>query len=363
MRKLFVLASAAAVGVTMSTASVAGAAAAAPGSTAIGPGQSIQYAIDHARPGTTILLRPGIYRQSVTIRTDRITLRGSGDFPGGTVLEPPRSMPQTICNAAFGPTGICLLAKRLNPTTHAVIRTVNNVTVTDLSVVGFAGNGVFGYGTSGMTVTNVAAINNGRYGISRFVSTGTLFADDIAVGSHEAGFYVGDSPDADTVVRDNQAIGNQFGIFVRHAREVQVLGNRVTGNCQGILVLDDGQKGGAGNATIARNTVYRNNKFCPKGGDTPVNTQGGGILLLGATKTVVRENSVGGNAGKQFNAGGIVVLSARSISHGSNPNFDTIKDNTAYGDHPADLIWDGSGRGLRFAHNHCGTSIPGGLCH
>ena len=32
--------------------------------------------------------------------------------------------------------------------------------------------------------------------------------------------YVGDSPDADTVVRDDVAVGNQFGIFIRHAREI-----------------------------------------------------------------------------------------------------------------------------------------------
>jgi hypothetical protein len=30
---------------------------------------------------------------------------------------------------------------------------------------------------------------------------------DVAIGNDEAGFYVGDSPQADTVVRDNQAFG------------------------------------------------------------------------------------------------------------------------------------------------------------
>lgn len=207
------------------------------------------------------------------------------------------------------------------------------------------------------------AINDGGYGVSRFVSTRTLFADDVAIGNDEAGFYVGDSPDADTVVRDDQAYGNQFGIFIRHARQVLVTGNRVSGNCQGILVLDDGQAGGAGNAIIVANSVVANNKFCPKSEDTPLSTQGGGILLLGATRTVVALNNVRGNSGKQFNSGGIVVLSARAITHGSNPNFDTIVGNTAFGNHPADLIWDGTGTGVRFTANHCRTSVPAGLCH
>ena len=108
----------------------------------------------------------------------------------------------------------------------------------------------------------------------------------------------------------------------------------VSGNCQGILVLDDGQPGGAGNAVIVDKNVFNNNKLCAKNEDTPVNTQGGGILLLGATQTLVADNKVAGNSGKQFNSGGIVVLSAHALTHGSNPNFDTIARNTAFRNHP-----------------------------
>jgi hypothetical protein len=329
----------------------------------VGPGQSIQAAVDRAGPGDTVLVRRGVYHQSVQIRTNGITLRGSGDFRGGTVIEPPTSFPKTLCNAAFGPTGVCILAKKVNAMTGAVITPVRADTVTGLLVAGFPANGVFGYGTVGLRVTRVVAANDGGYGISRFVSTGTLFANDTAVGNHEAGFYVGDSPDADTVVRDDVAVGNQFGIFIRHAREVLVADNRVRGNCQGILVLDDGQPGGAGNAIIRDNSVFKNNKFCPAHGDTPVATQGGGILLLGATRTLVTRNSVAGNSGKQINSGGIVVVSAKALTKGSDPNFDTVAFNSAFRDHPADLIWDGKGVHVTFRGNHCGTSVPSGLCH
>ena len=51
-------------------------------------------------------------------------------------------------------------------------------------------------------------------------------------------------------------------------------------------------------------------------------------MLLGATQTLVTYNCVAGNQGHQFNSGGIVVLSARAISNGSNPNYDTIARNT-----------------------------------
>jgi parallel beta-helix repeat protein len=328
----------------------------------VGPGQSIQAAVNRASPGDTVLVKPGVYHQTVQIRTDEITLRGSGDFPGGTVLEPPTSIPKTLCNSVFGPTGVCILAKKVTKT-GAVITPVSNDTVTALLVTGFPANGVFGYGTDGLNVTRVVATSDGAYGIARFVSTDTVFADDTAIGNSEAGFYVGDSPEADTIVRDNQASGNQFGIFIRHARQVTVTGNRLTGNCQGIFVLDDGQPGGAGNATIWHNSVFKNNKFCPKTPETPVNLQGGGILLLGATHTLVAGNSVAGNSGTQINSGGIVVASAHALTGGSNPDFDTIASNTAYRDHPADLIWDGTGTGVKFTANHCATSIPSGLCH
>jgi parallel beta-helix repeat protein len=359
MRKSVIAACAAGLGIAL----ISGTAASASTSTTIvvGPGQSIQAAVDRAHPGDTVLVKRGVYHQSVQIRKNGITLRGSGDFYGGTVIVPPKSIPKTLCNQGFGPTGICILAKKVDVKTGAVITPVRNDTVTALLVKGFPGNGVFGYGTVGMRVLRVAAINNGGYGISRFESRDTLFAHDIAVGSNEAGFYVGDSPHADTVVRDNKAYGNALGIFIRHARHILVKDNRVSGNCQGILVLDDGQPGGAGNTGVVRNSVFKNNKFCPKSEDAPP-LQGGGILLLGATHTLVAHNGVFGNSGKQFNSGGIVVVSAHMFK-GSNPDFDTIAHNIAFRNHPADLIWDGTGVGVRFKANRCGTSVPPGLCH
>jgi hypothetical protein len=364
MRRFFMAACAAVLGIGLSAGTAAaGIADGGPRTIVVWPGQSIQAAVDRADRGDTVLVEPGVYHQSVEIRRDGITLRGSGDFPGGTVLVPPRHFRRTLCNTQFGPTGVCILAKRINRDTGAVIRPVHDDTVTGLLVARFPANGVFGYGTEGLRVTQVMAVNDGDYGISRFVSTRTVFADDIATGNDEAGFYVGDSPDADTVVRDDQAFGNQFGIFVRHAQEVMVRDNFVSGNCEGIMVLDDGQEGGAGHVTILHNRAFGNDKFCAKHGDTPVDLQGGGILLLGATHSLVADNNVFANSGAQINSGGIVVASAHSLTDGSNPDFDTITRNFAFGNHPADLIWDGTGVGVLFTANACGTSLAPGLCH
>jgi hypothetical protein len=368
MRRFMMLACAAALGVSLSTtcAGAALASAKSPASSSrrwlivVSPGQSIQAAVNRAGHGWTILLRPGVYHQSIQIRKSGITLLGSGNSRHGTVIKPPRHIPPTACNRAFGPTGICVLATKLGKKGR-VIKAVRNVSIARLQVRNFRGNGVFGYGTHGLSVTNVTGANDGAYGISRFASTKTLFAHDTALGNHEAGFYVGDSPHADTVVRDNVAKRNALGIFIRHARDVAVVNNLATHNCQGILVLDDGQKGGAGNAIIQHNIFSHNNKFCAATDEAP-KLQGGGVLLLGATKVLVSHNRVNGNRGRQLNSGGVVVLSARQLTHGHNPKDVLVARNEVLRNRPFDLRWDGTGKNIAFIHNRCVTSSPAHLC-
>ena len=60
-------------------------------------------------------------------------------------------------------------------------------------------------------------------------------------------------------------------------------------------------------------------------------------------------------------AGGILVVSSASLS-GSDPAGDTIRSNHLHGNAPADLVYDGSGKGNTFAKNVCGASAPDGLC-
>ncbi len=57
------------------------------------PGESVQAAVDAARPGDTVFLMPGTYRGTVRIGTSDVTLRGSG--AGQTVLAPPTTADQS----------------------------------------------------------------------------------------------------------------------------------------------------------------------------------------------------------------------------------------------------------------------------
>ncbi|HZX05918.1 right-handed parallel beta-helix repeat-containing protein [Kribbella sp.] len=323
-------------------------------------GQSIQAAVDKAAPGTTIVLDEGTYWQSVLIRKDGITIRGQGD---GTVIAPPKVLPKNICTTNFlGGKGaaFCVFAKRLDAKQNVVTR-VLNTKISDLQVRGFNGMGIVAFGGSGFVVHDVTAVNDGDYGIARFDTVGGAVYDNVVRRNGEAGIYVGDTAMANAVVHDNQATGNQLGVFVRHSRYVKVYDNTSWGNCQGLLILDDGQPGGAGNVTAWDNDLNRNNMFCTANAEHPP-LQGGGLLVLGGTKNVLRDNEVNGNVGKQFNSGGIVLISAQMF-HGANAAWNTVTGNDATGNSPADIRWDGKGAGNRFTDNDCHTSMPAGLCN
>ncbi|MFD7159838.1 right-handed parallel beta-helix repeat-containing protein [Kribbella sp. NPDC059898] len=189
------------------------------------PRQSIQAAVDRAAPGTTIVLDEGTYRQSVLIRKGHLAIRGEGD---GTVLMPPAKLPKNVCTTDFlGGKGaaFCVFAKQLDATQNVVTR-VFDTKISDLQVRGFDGMGIVAYGGSGFVVHDVTAIHDGDYGIARFNTLGGAVYDNVVRNNDEAGIYVGDTAMANAIVRDNDATGNQLGLFVRHSRYVKVFDNR-----------------------------------------------------------------------------------------------------------------------------------------
>jgi hypothetical protein len=115
-------------------------------------GHSIQKAINEAPPGTTIVLEPGIYQQSVMIRKDEITLQGAGPGEDGTILMPPAKLPANLCRKIAKWTGVCVLATHFD---HGQItKTADNDVVTGITFDGGWNFGVFGYGTTGLQILN-----------------------------------------------------------------------------------------------------------------------------------------------------------------------------------------------------------------
>ena len=325
------------MGVTAATASAQG--------TVVRPGESIQEAVEAAAPGSTVVIGRGTFHESVFI-TKPLRLIGSGP---GTVLEPGAA--PSDCD----PNGICAFAPG------------GKVSISNLTVRGFDGFGVFGFqATDGFTVTHVRAENDGEYGVAAFGSHGVSFIGNFASNAEEAGFYIGDTEDAAGLVAGNTSVGSQSGIFLRDSRHGLVAGNSVSGNCVGILGLDTnetstGENVSAGDWRLIGNEVRNNTKACPPSDEAPP-LSGLGIALVGPDDYLVTGNVVTGNtpSGPSAFTGGVAVIDSTPFG-GSTPNGNVVRANVITGNEP-DIFWDGSGTGNVFAHNLCSTSVPGGLC-
>ncbi|WP_412566295.1 nitrous oxide reductase family maturation protein NosD [Streptomyces nojiriensis] len=351
------------------------------------PGDSIQDAVNYARPGDIITVMPGTYYENVLI-TKRVTLRG---FGARTVIKPPVTAVTPVApvappapgasaapvapGAAKAPTaatapsgralacsqadsGICVMGTAEQP--------VVGVDIRSLTVSGFKRNGIWASYTDRLRVQRVISEKNGTWGIAQERSTRGLFRDNTARDNAESGLFIANTVDREggatdtlgAVVRRNTLTGNRIGVTVRRVRNLSVYGNTLTGNCGGIFVVGDEGEPGAGDMTIRNNRIHENNKFC-KGNTRLPDIQGVGIVLTGAEQTVVRSNDIRGNVGASPLSGGILLF--KSFVGATNTD-NVIRDNVVRDNKPADLANQGTGAGNQFVNNRCASSVPAGMC-
>jgi parallel beta-helix repeat protein len=338
--------------------------AGAAGAIIVNPGDSIQAAVNAASPGTTIIVQRGTYAENVEITTDGIKLIGNG-----ATLVPPATSEPNACSLADpsgpGPAhdGICGAGDIEFPPNGppVVLDPLSNVTVSGFTVMGFPGVGVIFIGAENPVVKNVHAIDNGEYGIARFVSTGGKLLSNVAEGSEEAGLYVGDSPDANVLIAGNEVSGNLFGFFLRDSANGKVVGNRSHDNCVGLLNLNTGANI-AGDYNIAGNVITHNTKFCEgneEEGTPPLS--GLGVVIAGGHGNTVRGNVITDNmpSAEVPLSGGVAVL---DLGEGANPPADNLVQGNVILRNQPDIFFDGSGTGNTFKANVCNVSVPDGLC-
>ncbi|MGW0614807.1 right-handed parallel beta-helix repeat-containing protein [Streptomyces sp. NPDC002788] len=332
------------------------------------PGQSIQEAVNTARPGDTVLLGHGTHHESVNVTTPGLTLRGMGR---GTVLKPeagpstattaPNAGPGAVkaansCAAAGN--GICVVGTK----DHSV----DGVTIASLTVTGFSKTGVYANEADGLTVRGVTAVKNGVWGIATEHSVRGVFRANTARDNGDAGLFLANTVTQEqgavdtegTVVEHNRLEGNRIGVTVRRLRNLTVAGNHLTGNCAAVFVVGDENKPKAGLVTVRENRIERNNKFCPKTARLDA-LQGSGIVLTGAEENLITHNVIKDNVGRSPLSGGIVVFKSFV---GTPSERNRISGNMLRGNSPADLVNTDPGMGNTFQGNSCRSSKPAGLC-
>jgi hypothetical protein len=324
------------------------------------PGESIQRHINMASPGDTIKVHPGHYRENLTIMKNGITLIGLKDDDEMVVLSP-RAMPRpSPCN--FGPdaiNGICILGE-IDLNTGEPGEPIRHVTVRGFKVRDFSSFGVLLLNAWHTRISHTTAIRNAGYGISGFVLHHVTYTHNVSAFNGEPGFYIGDSPDAQAVVKHNTAWANgSFGFFFRDASMGMAEENRSSRNCVGMLFLNTEAHGPVRNWVAEENRVWKNNGTC-EGGEGEPPLSGLGIALAGTNHVVVEENVIKRNrpSGESLVSGGVVVVSESAERA---PRNNVVRDNLLRGNEP-DIFWDETGSGNVFEDNDCVTSLPPGLC-
>jgi parallel beta-helix repeat protein len=275
-------------------------------SSVVGPGESIQKAVNAADPGDTIVVR-GVHREDVVIRKNGIKLRGDD----AVIEAPARAKADSPCSKTFGPEAICVLGDVNIKNGELTGQRVSDVSVSGFTIRGFkikgkgdntafvidvtgarnatvVGNRITGNVASGIVasgsvnttiaknhvigspetaegivvdsssrtkiVNNVVRKNN-VFGIAVFDSPGTKMLSNTTRRNEVVGVYVEDSPGTKILSNDVSRSGNT-GIVIfgpeRANNDAKVVGNRISGGPWGIWVAN------AHRGSFAGNTIHDN---------------------------------------------------------------------------------------------------------
>ncbi|MGW4729264.1 right-handed parallel beta-helix repeat-containing protein [Streptomyces shenzhenensis] len=316
------------------------------------PGQfpSIQKAVDSARSGDMVLVSPGVYRESVTVRTPRIVLRGTDRSTVVVDGEFKRTNGITVTGAASVVENLTVR----NNLANGLLFTG----VTDEALQG-AGAGGAGYdpldtvkfpALRGFRASYITAHNNALYGIYAFDARDGVIEHSYGSGQSDSGIYVGQCKPCNTVVRNNLTEHNAVGIEVTNAsKDLYFLGNTIRRNRVGITVLSNNLEalGPQQHAVFAGNTISDNNDD-----RSPEQADGGfgiGVGIGGGTHNRFEHNRVEGNR-----AGAFVLRDEQGYPALGN----RIEDNAVSEDQTGLVVLTARSGGNCYAGNGHGPTSP-----
>ena len=294
----------------------------------VSPGESIQEAIDRARPGTRIYVLAGDYTEpnnptnGLKITKSGIHLVGQSNSqkrvrllaaPGqrnGIVVVPPEvaaaAQPQGRvvesrtdcmgCHTDMGP------PFPLHPDVPSYIPSdtdpyIYDIRIEGITVEGFPNNGIFTEHVDGFVFDDLESIDNRNYGIFPVLSKNGVITNSYSEGSDlDSGLWVETSENV--LVQGNVITGSVNGIEVSNSDDILVIDNEAYGNTIGaaILLLPDiyDNKDSAKRIDLVNNWFHDNNKTntARPGSVLSFIPKGQGILYVGADDGEISGNLV-----------------------------------------------------------------------
>ena len=247
--------------------------AAAPPPSVVVVTSTIQAAVDAARPGGTVVIPPGVYRESVVITTDRLTLRAAP----GTVLD------------GAGLTG----ADGLRVTAPTGAR-LTGFELDGLTVRNFNRNGVFLRDVDNYRITGTVTRNDLDYGIFPVRTSRGRIDHTISSGSLDTG------QSTDIELDHNVETGNTIGIDAEASDRVHLHHNLATRNAIGAVaqVVPGLSRTTTDGTVIDHNVFTANNAANPSTDPNDLLTRlpdGLGLLVVATDHTTVQDKIITAN--------------------------------------------------------------------
>lgn len=239
----------------------------------VNPGQSIQAAVDRARPGDRVEVMPGTYREEVVIDLDAIEM-------AGIVIDGERPLLDG--------------GGKLN---DAMLVSGHDFTVSGFEIRNYLGNGVVVSKARNVVFRDLVTADTGKYAVYPVECQGVLVERCVSSGVWDAAVYAGQC--RDVIIRDCTTFGNTIGIETENSVNVLIANNTAFDNALGILVvlLPNLPAKEMTNCRVIGNRAFDNNheNFSPPGHIVNMVQSGVGIAINAGDDVEVTGNEIRGN--------------------------------------------------------------------
>ena len=238
-------------------------------------------------------------------------------------------------------------------------------------MAGFPSTGIYAYEAEDFTVSRVRARDNQGYGIAGFELSGLRYLDSVAMENDAPGIYVGDSPEAQAVIRGNTANSNGvggegFGFLIRDSSHGRGDRQPRVGQLRRFpLPRPSLRRPGRDAERLDGGRQHRDpqQRRLPGRADLLPGLLGRRDAALRGERRPRDEEprrrqpavrAVGATQGASCVASSLFLGGAESTDN-------VVSRNVALLNRP-DIGWDGKGTGNGFEHNLCASSMPSGIC-